>query len=181
MDYRNADGSVAEMCGNGIRVFARYLVDEGWAPAGELAGSRPGRREAGPARRRRRRHRRHGPGPSLTGRPHGGVAGAASWPPEVDVGNPHAVAFVDELADAGELREPPVVEPAFPHGVNVEFVEARGPDHVAMRGARARGGRDPVLRHGCVRDHRRRGWTTAEGPRGPAATYVVECPAAGSR
>src|SRR5580765_7589073 len=29
MDYRNADGSIAEMCGNGIRVFARYLVDAG--------------------------------------------------------------------------------------------------------------------------------------------------------
>ncbi len=29
MDYRNADGSPAEMCGNGIRVFARHLVDEG--------------------------------------------------------------------------------------------------------------------------------------------------------
>src|SRR6478752_2568741 len=31
MDYRNADGSKAEMCGNGIRVFVRYLVDAGWA------------------------------------------------------------------------------------------------------------------------------------------------------
>ncbi|HET9946018.1 MAG TPA: diaminopimelate epimerase, partial [Actinomycetes bacterium] len=31
MDYRNADGSKAEMCGNGIRVFARYLADAGWA------------------------------------------------------------------------------------------------------------------------------------------------------
>src|SRR5690606_15753273 len=31
MDYRNADGSVAEMCGNGVRVFARYLVDSGLA------------------------------------------------------------------------------------------------------------------------------------------------------
>src|SRR5215472_7314605 len=29
MDYRNADGSVAEMCGNGIRVFARYLAEHG--------------------------------------------------------------------------------------------------------------------------------------------------------
>ena len=29
MDYRNADGSLSEMCGNGIRVFVRYLVDEG--------------------------------------------------------------------------------------------------------------------------------------------------------
>ena len=33
MDYRNADGSKAEMCGNGIRVFARYLADAGWADA----------------------------------------------------------------------------------------------------------------------------------------------------
>ena len=31
MDYRNADGSLSEMCGNGIRVFARHLVDEGLA------------------------------------------------------------------------------------------------------------------------------------------------------
>src|ERR1700712_3405481 len=29
MDYHNSDGSVAEMCGNGIRVFARYLLDNG--------------------------------------------------------------------------------------------------------------------------------------------------------
>nr|BFE87869.1 hypothetical protein GCM10020093_104700 [Planobispora longispora] len=36
MDYRNADGSVAEMCGNGVRVFARYLVDSGLAAAGEF-------------------------------------------------------------------------------------------------------------------------------------------------
>ncbi|MBV9290877.1 MAG: diaminopimelate epimerase, partial [Frankiales bacterium] len=36
MDYRNADGSVAEMCGNGIRVFARYLVDSGYEPPGAL-------------------------------------------------------------------------------------------------------------------------------------------------
>ena len=31
MDYRNADGSVAQMCGNGVRVFVRYLLDEGLA------------------------------------------------------------------------------------------------------------------------------------------------------
>ena len=29
MDYRNADGSIAEMCGNGVRVFAEYLFREG--------------------------------------------------------------------------------------------------------------------------------------------------------
>ena len=36
MDYRNADGSIAEMCGNGVRVYARHLVDTGLAPAGQL-------------------------------------------------------------------------------------------------------------------------------------------------
>src|SRR5690348_16548036 len=35
MDYWNADGSHAEMCGNGVRVYARYLVESGLAPAGE--------------------------------------------------------------------------------------------------------------------------------------------------
>jgi len=34
MDYRNADGSLAEMCGNGIRVMARYLVERGHVPEG---------------------------------------------------------------------------------------------------------------------------------------------------
>jgi diaminopimelate epimerase len=36
MDYRNADGSIAEMCGNGVRVYARYLVMEGLADAGPM-------------------------------------------------------------------------------------------------------------------------------------------------
>lgn len=46
MDYHNADGSAAEMCGNGIRVFVRYLTDRGLAtlePGGTLAiGTRAG-------------------------------------------------------------------------------------------------------------------------------------------
>src|SRR5262249_18351686 len=43
MDYRNADGSIAEMCGNGIRVFARYLLAHGLAAGPELAiGTRAG-------------------------------------------------------------------------------------------------------------------------------------------
>src|SRR5690348_822143 len=43
MDYRNADGSIAEMCGNGVRVFARYLEHAGWLPGAETAvGTRAG-------------------------------------------------------------------------------------------------------------------------------------------
>ena len=50
------------------------------------------------------------------------------------MGNPHAVAFVDDLADAGELLEVPQYETdVYPHGVNIEFVVRRGERHVAMR------------------------------------------------
>jgi len=45
MDYSNADGSVAEMCGNGIRVMARYLTDRGHQPSGIYAiNTRAGRK-----------------------------------------------------------------------------------------------------------------------------------------
>jgi diaminopimelate epimerase len=133
MDYRNADGSVAEMCGNGIRVFARFLVDEGLEPPGELrVATRDGVKvvrlgatgdvtvDMGPAR--------------LPGTDRKVTVGPRSWPAvEVDMGNPHAVVFVDDLADAGTLETAPVTEPAFADGVNVEFVVGRGPRHVAMR------------------------------------------------
>lgn len=46
MDYRNADGSTAQMCGNGVRVFAHYLRASGLETrdefvVGSLAGPRP--------------------------------------------------------------------------------------------------------------------------------------------
>jgi len=48
MDYRNSDGTLAEMCGNGVRCFAKYLVDKGFVQASDrrfiadtLAGKRP--------------------------------------------------------------------------------------------------------------------------------------------
>ena len=61
--------------------------------------------------------------------------GDRSWPAlHVDMGNPHAVAFVDDLADAGPLLDAPDHDQAvYPHGVNVEFVVRRGDRHVAMR------------------------------------------------
>jgi len=134
MDYRNADGTTAEMCGNGIRVFARYLVDAHLEPPGELAiATRDGVKrvrlemtgdvtvDMGPA--------------SLSGPDEVKVtAGGRSWAAvNVDVGNPHAVAFVDDLTDAGDLRDVPVTEPRFDDGVNVEFVAERGDRHIAMR------------------------------------------------
>ncbi|WP_137293818.1 diaminopimelate epimerase [Nocardioides dongxiaopingii] len=138
MDYRNADGSVAEMCGNGIRVFARHLVDEGLVEAGQpldidtRAGSKrvvvlDGAGEHG------RVQVDMGP-PRLLGATTVGV-GEHTWSAtHVDMGNPHAVAFVDDLADAGALTSAPTHDAAtYPRGVNVEFVVRRGPAHLAMR------------------------------------------------
>jgi diaminopimelate epimerase len=144
MDYRNADGSVAEMCGNGVRVFVRYLLRAGLTKPGELAvATRAGVRRVrtgptrspfddgpiavamGPARLP------DGAGESVTV-----TAEGRRWPARhVDMGNPHAVAFVRDLAEAGPLLAPPTVHPAeaYPRGVNVEFVVDRGPGHLALR------------------------------------------------
>ncbi|MFE7235120.1 diaminopimelate epimerase [Streptomyces sp. NPDC002405] len=135
MDYRNADGSVAEMCGNGVRVFARYLQHAGHTTEGDLAiATRGGVKTVHIAK--------DGDITVGMGRarlPEGDVTvsvGGRSWPARnVNMGNPHAVAFVDDLADAGDLLSPPPFSPAaaYPDGVNVEFVVDRGPRHVALR------------------------------------------------
>jgi diaminopimelate epimerase len=128
MDYRNADGSVAEMCGNGLRVFLRYLLAEGLANSERItvltrAGLRSG--EVLPDGRI-----------AVTMGPVD-VAGRRLAATAVDVGNPHAVCVLPEGADlAGfDLSTPPVWAPAdaFPSGVNVELVERAGPDRLRMR------------------------------------------------
>jgi diaminopimelate epimerase len=134
MDYRNADGSVVEMCGNGIRVFARYLVDAGLDDPGQLSiNTRDGVKRVcvgvdGDVTVDMGVARFSGPDELTV------AVGDSVWPATaVDVGNPHAVAFVDSLSDAGDLLLPPVVDPAFPNGVNVEFVVREGERHLAMR------------------------------------------------
>ncbi|KOU71542.1 diaminopimelate epimerase [Streptomyces sp. MMG1533] len=135
MDYRNGDGSIAEMCGNGVRVFARYLQRAGYAGEGDLAiATRGGVKTVHIAKEG---DITVGMGKALL--PEGEVTvsvGERSWPARnVNMGNPHAVAFVDDLAHAGNLHSPPPFSPAaaYPDGVNVEFVIDRGPRHVALR------------------------------------------------
>ncbi|MBQ1089843.1 diaminopimelate epimerase [Streptomyces sp. B93] len=135
MDYRNGDGSIAEMCGNGVRVFARYLQHAGLVTEGDLAvATRGGVKTVHIAKDG---DITVGMGRALF--PEGDVTvsvGERSWPARnVNMGNPHAVAFVDDLAHAGDLHEVPPFQPAsvYPQGVNVEFVADRGPRHVAMR------------------------------------------------
>ena len=133
MDYRNADGSIAEMCGNGIRVFTRYLLDNGLAefgPDGSLPiGTRSGVHEV--------RAAADGFEADLgTWRLDGGepLVRAKELPVArpglgINVGNPHvvvALATEDEL-DAADLSYIPVLEPTPPDGANVEFVVAGEP------------------------------------------------------
>jgi diaminopimelate epimerase len=133
MDYRNADGSIAEMCGNGIRVFARHLYDEGLVPADEAVriATRAGVKTV---TRKGDLLRADVGGAQVLGETKVSV-GDRSWTAiHVVVGNPHAVVLVDDLAEAGSLLEEPAYdESTYPDGVNVEFVVRRGPDHVAMR------------------------------------------------
>ncbi len=130
MDYRNADGSVAEMCGNGVRVFAHYLACRGLAGSDRfVVGSRAGARpvvvhsagavlgevtvDMGPLRVLGESTA------TLTGWGYGGLG--------VDVGNPH-LACVDSSLTAESLAKldltaPPGYDPdMFPRGVNIEIL-----------------------------------------------------------
>jgi diaminopimelate epimerase len=141
MDYRNSDGGIAEMCGNGVRVFARYLQRAGLSGAGDLSiATRAGVRRVHIAK-----DAEDGTPGDITVRmgravlPGGDVSVGVPghhWPAlHVSMGNPHAVAFVGSLDEAGDLLRAPEVVPAeaYPAGANVEFVVDRGPRHVALR------------------------------------------------
>ncbi|MFD8779632.1 diaminopimelate epimerase [Streptomyces sp. NPDC059916] len=135
MDYRNGDGSIAEMCGNGVRVFAHYLQRAGHVGEGDLAVATRGGVKS--VHIDKEGDITVGMGKALL--PEGDVTVSVadhSWPARnVNMGNPHAVTFVDDLAHAGNLFTAPPFTPAtaYPDGVNVEFVVDRGPRHVAMR------------------------------------------------
>jgi diaminopimelate epimerase len=135
MDYRNADGSVAEMCGNGVRVFVRFLLDSGLAtgPTVDVA-TRAGLRQALVLPDGRIRV---GMGPVTVGPARvqvNTVDGVQHDAVTADVGNPHAVSFVDDLGPL-PLHAGPTWQPAvtFPNGANLEFVRRVGPQHIAMR------------------------------------------------
>ena len=132
MDYRNADGSVSEMCGNGIRVFARYLERAEGASGTLAVGTRDGVKTV--VFEDDGRLTADLGEPEVLGESKVSV-GDRSWPAvHVSTGNPHAVAFVDSLDDAGALIEEPGYDRSvYPEGVNVEFVVRRGEHHVAMR------------------------------------------------
>jgi diaminopimelate epimerase len=138
MDHRNADGSHAEMCGNGIRLFLHVLVTEGLldratCEAGVLVGTRGGPRrvgatpegsywvDMGPARP-------FGEGKAtLSGLVFSGLA--------VSMGNPHLACLTDVDLDSLDLSAAPTFDTGlFPDGVNVEVIEVLEPGtHIRLR------------------------------------------------
>ena len=141
MDYHNADGSIAEMCGNGVRAYVRYLATSGLIPTGTerldvatRAGVVPV--EIGPDTITVAL-----PAPIVAGESTATVAGLGYAGVTASVGNPHLVCpVVDRAAlDALDLsRAPHVDRDDFPDGVNVEFIAAGAPvdgadRHVYMR------------------------------------------------
>jgi diaminopimelate epimerase len=133
MDYRNADGGIAEMCGNGVRVFARYLLDHALATGPELAiGTRAGVRMV---RRQSDELFSVEMGPVKVGGPATARVGGKSYDGlSIDVGNPHLVITVTESVGSFDLSEPPSVDvDDFPDGVNVEVIRPIGELAIEMR------------------------------------------------
>ncbi|HEY0401181.1 MAG TPA: diaminopimelate epimerase, partial [Blastococcus sp.] len=138
MDHRNADGSHAEMCGNGIRLFLHVLVTEGLldraaCEAGVRVGTRGGPRrvgatpggaywvDMGPAHP-------FGEGEArLSGQVFRGLA--------VSMGNPHLACLTDVDIDSLDLSTAPTFDAAlFPDGVNVEVINVIEPGaHIRLR------------------------------------------------
>lgn len=145
MDYHNADGSLAEMCGNGIRVYARFLLENGLVELesgntlviGTRGGVRDVQRNTNGFQVDLGRWKLDGGEPLVRAKNlHVARPGLG-----IDVGNPHVVVALssdDELAEA-DLTYIPVVEPEPIDGVNVEFVVPADPlvkdgvGHIAMR------------------------------------------------
>ncbi|WP_373312331.1 diaminopimelate epimerase [Asanoa siamensis] len=138
MDYWNADGSIAEMCGNGVRVYARFLAAQGYAPDPTFPiATRSGVVQASvtpdavsvtlPA-------------PVVGGGSTATLGGLTFTGTSVDVGNPHLVCALPSGLSLGDLdltTSPTYDAAAFPTGVNVEFVvpgasEAATFGHIAV-------------------------------------------------
>lgn len=133
MEYWNADGSTAEMCGNGLRCATRFAVEQGMVKPGSFIietavgelrvlwnGTKTGLVEAqvGKAISENRSLR---------------LCDMTFY--TASVGNPHAVTFVDDIKTAPVASIGPIIESAehFPHKTNVEFAQIINPSRISLR------------------------------------------------
>ena len=144
MDYRNADGSLSEMCGNGTRVFAAYLRREGLETGDQFAiATRAGVKQVrgdgdgfavglGPWRLTDQATAERDGFDALVHLDDDGDPCSAL---RVDLGTPHTVVALPPRLDLDELdlSRAPRVRPEPDHGTNVELVRPIGPGHIAMR------------------------------------------------
>ncbi|GAA1091049.1 diaminopimelate epimerase [Nocardiopsis metallicus] len=133
MDYRNSDGSIAEMCGNGVRVFARYLLHAGYVRGDRFeVGTRDGAKGVviepnGDVTVDMGRVERQGASSAKLARQV--VHGA-----QISVGNPHLACEVEgPVADVDLTQLPELDAEAFPQGANVEVYTETGPGVLEMR------------------------------------------------
>jgi len=145
MDYYNADGSVAEMCGNGSRVFARYLTERGLVELTDGETLSIGTRDGVKDLQRNMsgfavdlgRWKLDGPEALIQ------AEGLAVARPAlgINIGNPHYVVTLasQEEVDQLGLHSAPKINPAPAKGANVEFVSPAEPmikdgvGHISMR------------------------------------------------
>jgi len=157
MQMFNADGSEAEMCGNGVRCVAKYVYDHGISKKDTLkietgAGVLTLEVELGDGLVQRVRVDMGEPiltprqipttlpgNPEIDGSPVVNAAldinGQELHVTGVSMGNPHCVTFVDQPTDRWVLQIGPLLEtdPHFPNRVNAEFVEVLSPTEVRVR------------------------------------------------
>ena len=176
MDYRNSDGSIAEMCGNGIRVFAKYLIDEGLADGPELKiATRAGTK-------------------SVWAEPDGDFTvdmGAATVLGEgsvdaggqlltglaISVGNPHLACLVDQPLSQVDLSAPRVLAPAaLASGANVEVLSVNAGRDVQMRVHERGSGQTLSCGTGAVASAVAAAVAAGEWPNATSERWVVRVP-----
>ena len=119
MGYWNADGSAAEMCGNGLRCVARLAVDRGLAAGGAFVVQTP----AGPKQVEVGDEIRVDLGMPIVGDM---TEIGGRYFRNVSVGNPHAVTEVEDVGTAPVSEVGAALQAAYSDGVNVEFVQMAG-------------------------------------------------------
>lgn len=157
MLYYNADGTTAEMCGNGVRCFAKWIVDRGLIPADSdrlavqtLGGIKPIRVARAQDGTMTDATVDMGP-PVLDPRAVPTTLEAAPGSPVIDqpvrttegtfnvtaisMGNPHAIIWVDDVESAPVCTAGPLIEThdAFPARTNVEFAQVVGDERIRLR------------------------------------------------
>ncbi|MGO4384776.1 diaminopimelate epimerase [Specibacter sp. RAF43] len=153
MDYRNGDGSVSEMCGNGVRVFVHFLIGQGLAVLAEGEALTIGTRGGVKVVARTADGYRVDMGPwdfispeQARARGTDALVDAAGLDVarpalSVSMGNPHTVVALADRAelDGTNLSVAPVVTPVPTYGTNVEFAVPAEPlvtddvGHISMR------------------------------------------------